>query len=287
MALVKNLSRNFGNEKARDLQWYRQDGGFQAAHKALFEMTPDEVTSEVTRANLRGLGGAGFPTGRKWQFIPKDTGQPKYLAVNADEAEPGTFKDKYIITWDPFRLIEGIVICCRAVGINTAYIYIRGEYARPFEILRDAVAQAYQAGVLGERVLGQDFKLEVNSQALADATGFLDEVTDPATGHAGYTKRAEPSSRKAGDHRIRFPPEKGESMTAVGLFIRFFLDQDPKENPVMEAAAKTILAKPPVNAPDGSIDHYYWYYATYALYQMGGRYWTEWQKHLAPAVVNV
>jgi len=125
MPLLRNLSRNFGNEKARDLDWYQQDGGFQAARKALFEMKPGEVTQEILASNLRGLGGAGFPTGRKWQFVP-DTDQPKYLAVNADEAEPGTFKDKYIMTWDPFRLIEGIVICCWAVGINTAYIYIRG-----------------------------------------------------------------------------------------------------------------------------------------------------------------
>ena len=182
MALLKNLSRNFGNEKARDLEWYRADGGFQAARKALFDMTPDEVTSEVVRSNLRGLGGAGFPTGRKWQFIPGDTDKPKYLAVNADEAEPGTFKDKYIITWDPFRLIEGIVICCRAVGINTAYIYIRGEYVRPFEILREAVDQAYAAGILGESVLEQDFKLDIfihrgaGAYICGEETGLLESL---------------------------------------------------------------------------------------------------------------
>ena len=182
MALLKNLSQNFGNEKARDLQWYRADGGFEAARRALFDMTPAEVTNEVTRSNLRGLGGAGFPTGRKWQFVPGDTDKPKYLAVNADEAEPGTFKDKYIITWDPFRLIEGIVICCRAVGINTAYIYIRGEYARPFEILQEAVDQAYAAGILGESVLGQDFKLDVfihrgaGAYICGEETGLLESL---------------------------------------------------------------------------------------------------------------
>ncbi len=133
---------------------------------------------------------------------------------------------------------------------------------------------------------GKDFKLQVSDSALESVAAYLDEVTDPGNGHAGYTKRGEGSSRKTGDHGVRFPIDKGEAMTAVALFTRFFLKQDPKETPVMELAANTILAKPPVNADDGSIDHYYWYYATYALFQMGGKHWTEWQKHLLPAVVK-
>lgn len=131
-----------------------------------------------------------------------------------------------------------------------------------------------------------DFKLQVNQTAMKASMSFLDEITDPQTGKCGYTKRGEGSSRHPGDHATRFPIEKGEALTAVGLFCRFFLGQDPKETEVMKKAADTLLTKPPVWAKDGSIDHYYWYYASYALYQMGGNYWTQWQKHLNTAVVK-
>ncbi len=133
---------------------------------------------------------------------------------------------------------------------------------------------------------GKDFGLQVSDSALDSVAAYLDEVTDPGTGHAGYSKRGEASSRKPGDHGVQFPTDKGEAMTAVALFTRFFLKQDPKETPVMELAAQTIAQKPPMHADDGSIDHYYWYYATYAMFQMGGKYWKDWQKHLLPAVVK-
>ena len=133
---------------------------------------------------------------------------------------------------------------------------------------------------------GKFFGLQVNDQALKLSITWLDSVTDQ-TGKCGYTKMGEPSSRHPGDHGTRFPIEKGEALTAVGLFCRFFLGQEPKEVPVMKAAADLILAHPPVwDEKAGSIDHYYWYYATYALYQMGGRHWTEWSKKLTPAVVE-
>ena len=160
MPILKLISEDFGNEKARGLQWYRDHGGYEGALQAL-AMDPAKVTEEVTISNLRGLGGAGFPTGKKWSFVPKDSKLPKYLTVNADEAEPGTFKDRYILEWDPHRLLEGIIICCWAVGIHTAYIYIRGEYVRPYRILQAAIDEAYQAGIFGERVLGKDFALNL------------------------------------------------------------------------------------------------------------------------------
>lgn len=181
MPIIDLVSKHFGNENARDLKWYRRQGGYEAALKAL-ETEPGQVTEEVIKSNLRGLGGAGFPTGRKWTFVPKDSDKPRYLAVNADEAEPGTFKDKYIMTWDPHRLIEGIVIASWAVGIHTAYIYIRGEYVRPFEHLRDAVRQAYEGGVLGEKVLGKDFHLDVfihrgaGAYICGEETGLLESL---------------------------------------------------------------------------------------------------------------
>jgi len=182
MPIVKLVSEYFGNEQAKSLAWYRQNGGYEAARKALFEMEPKQITDEVIKSNLRGLGGAGFPTGKKWSFVPADDSKPKYLTVNADEAEPGTFKDRYILEWDPHRLIEGIIICAWAVGIHKAYIYIRGEYVRPFKILNAAVEEAYKEGILGEHVLGGDFKLDVHIHRGAGAyicgeeTGLLESL---------------------------------------------------------------------------------------------------------------
>ena len=133
---------------------------------------------------------------------------------------------------------------------------------------------------------GQFFKLTVNTEALKLCAQWLDQVSDPSGRH-GYSKQGEPSSRKPGEHGTRFPVEKGEAMTAVGLFCRFFMDQDPKEKPIMKAAADLLLTKPPVwDEKAGTIDHYYWYYATYALFQMGGTHWTTWQKKLEAAVVK-
>jgi hypothetical protein len=130
----------------------------------------------------------------------------------------------------------------------------------------------------------KDFDLQVNPNAFAATGHFLDEMTDPASGRCGYNQRGGLSSRHHGAHATAFPPTLGETMTAVGLFSRFFLGQDPADHAVMKAAADTILSKPPRTAEPGAIDHYYWYYATYALYQMGGQAWRQWSKSLSPAV---
>ena len=132
----------------------------------------------------------------------------------------------------------------------------------------------------------KDFGLQVNDRAFGITAQYFDDMTDPSNGRCGYTKRGELSSRHPGDHATRFPPEKGETLTAVGLMIRFFLGQDPSKVATMKTAADTILSKPPVWKLDGSIDHYYWYYATYALYQMGGKHWRQWSSHLTGAVVK-
>ena len=160
MISTKLVSKFFGNKNARDLAWRLENGGYEGARKAL-DMDSQEIVSEVITSNLRGLGGAGFPTGKKWTFVPRKSEKPKYLAVNADEAEPGTFKDRYILEWDPHRLIEGIIICCKAVGIHTAYIYIRGEYLQPYERLIAAVEDAYRQKLLGPDVMGSGFSLDV------------------------------------------------------------------------------------------------------------------------------
>ena len=155
------LSKRLNIKDSHAIQTYVRDDGYQAARKALTEMTPEQIITEVTKANLRGLGGAGFPTGKKWSFIPKDSTKPKFLVVNCDEGEPGTFKDRYIVERDPHRLLEGIIIAAYTTGCRKSYIYIRGEYAKPTEILQKAVEEAAGYGFLGKRIFNTDFDLDV------------------------------------------------------------------------------------------------------------------------------
>jgi len=143
------------------LDAYLRRGGYDAARKAVTSMAPADIIAEVRKSGLRGRGGAGFPAGLKWSFVPQGVSGPKYLCVNADEGEPGTFKDRAILVRDPHRLLEGMVIAAFAVGIRTAVIYVRGEYERIAGRLRDAVAEAESAGFLGRNIFGSGFGLEV------------------------------------------------------------------------------------------------------------------------------
>ncbi len=133
---------------------------------------------------------------------------------------------------------------------------------------------------------GEDFRLMVNQNALKLAAGYMDALTDPRNGRTGYTRRGECSARHAGDHATRFPQGKGEALTAAGLFCRFLLGQSPAEQPIMTVQADLLLTKPPKALKDGSIDHYYWYYASHAIYQTGGKHWKAWQGSLHKAVVK-
>ncbi|NIM20262.1 MAG: NADH-quinone oxidoreductase subunit NuoF [Candidatus Latescibacteria bacterium] len=156
----KILSANFDLPDSHALRVYEETGGYRAIRKILG--TPgDEIIEEVKKSGLRGRGGAGFPAGVKWGFVPKDTDQPKYLCVNADEGEPGTFKDRQIMEQNPHMLIEGILICSYAVGIERAYVYVRGEYVFQIQRLAAAIAEAYGSGYLGKNILGSDFNLDV------------------------------------------------------------------------------------------------------------------------------
>jgi NADH-quinone oxidoreductase subunit F len=139
---------------------YVASGGYVAAKKAL-SMKPQQIIDEVGKSNLRGLGGAGFPTARKWSFIPKDSPKPKYLVVNGDEGEPGTFKDRFILERDPHALLEGMIIAAYAIGSHKGYVYIRGEYFRSAERLGRAVEEAYAHGWLGRNIQGSGFDLDV------------------------------------------------------------------------------------------------------------------------------
>src|SRR3954462_15496332 len=147
---------------------YRREGGYQSVEKAL-KMSPNDIVEEVKKSGLRGRGGAGFPTGLKWSFIAKPEGVPRHLVVNADESEPGTFKDRYLMEFIPHILIEGMIVSSFALGSNVSYIYIRGEYHWIVDILETAIAEARQNGWLGNNILGTGFDCEIYVQSGAGA----------------------------------------------------------------------------------------------------------------------
>lgn len=164
----KLLLKNAHIEGIRYFETYRKHGGYEAAEKAL-KMTTDEVLEEVKVSGLRGRGGAGFPTGMKWSFLAKPEGVPRHLVVNADESEPGTFKDRYLMEFLPHLLIEGMLISSYCLGSNVSYIYIRGEYSWIPDILEEAIEEAKAAGFLGKNILGTGYDLEIYVQRGAGA----------------------------------------------------------------------------------------------------------------------
>jgi len=157
---VKVLSARFDIPDAHKIEVAKENGAYSTLEK-VFSMQPVEVIELVKQSGLRGRGGAGFPTGLKWSFLPKNNTKPVYLAVNSDESEPATFKDRYILVRDPHMMIEGIIICCYAIGSHDAYIYIRGEYTTQVKALQAAIDEAYAAGYLGASVDGKEYRLDV------------------------------------------------------------------------------------------------------------------------------
>lgn len=157
----KDLRANSGLEGLATLEGYLARDGYAAAAKALREMDPAQVRAEVKDSGLRGRGGAGFPAGMKWGFVPRDAPGPRYLCVNGDEGEPGTFKDRLILALNPHAVLEGAVIAAYAAGIHSAFIYIRGEYAAEADSLERAIREAKAKGCLGAAILGTEFGLEV------------------------------------------------------------------------------------------------------------------------------
>jgi NADH-quinone oxidoreductase subunit F len=154
------LSRHMGEPEARTLSGWLERGGYEALGTAL-EMEPDEITEIVKESGLRGRGGAGFPTGMKWGFMPKENGRAHYLCCNADESEPGAFKDREIMRWTPHLMIEGCLIAARAIRAGHVYIYVRGEFFPVVRVLNQAVVEAYEAGYIGRSVLGSGWSCDI------------------------------------------------------------------------------------------------------------------------------
>jgi NADH-quinone oxidoreductase subunit F len=194
------LTRNVGVENSHTIDVYMASGGYKALERAIKKMTPDEVIEEVKSSNLRGRGGAGFPCGLKWSFMPKESEKEKSLAINADESEPGTFKDRVILEHDPHMLIEGSAIAAYALGVKKAYCYIRGEYYFPTARLRGAIAEAYGKGFLGKNIMGSHFDLDIMVSCGAGAyiCGEETSLMESVEGKRGYPRLKPPFPTQVG-----------------------------------------------------------------------------------------
>jgi len=194
------LTADFGTPDLQRLDVYRRCGGYGSLEKALKEMAPEEVHAEVKTSGLRGRGGAGFPTGTKWGFLPKDVPGPRYVVVNADESEPGTSKDRYLMENSPHLVLEGACIAAYAVGAHQIWIYLRGEYDKPYSLLTDAIAELRGEGIVGPSPFGKDYMLDVHiyrghgAYICGEETALLDSLEG---------KRGQPRSRPP------FPAVKG------------------------------------------------------------------------------
>ena len=191
---IKVLTRNMHVPRLESIEVYESLGGYQALRKALGNYRPAEVTEMVKRSGLRGRGGAGFPTGMKWGFVPKDSNAPVYLCVNADESEPGTFKDRLIIEKDPHQLIEGAIISAYALNCHRAFIFIRGEFVHGAGVLNKAVGESYARGYLGKDILGSGYHLDllVHRGAGAYICGEETALLESLEGRRGHPRLKPP-----------------------------------------------------------------------------------------------
>ena len=193
------LTRNVGKEGSQTVAVYEAAGGYQGLRKALGQ-DPGDVVEEVKKSGLRGRGGAGFPSGLKFSFMPKEVTRPHYLVCNADESEPGTFKDRLIIEEDPQLLIEGCLIGSYAIRASACYIYIRGEFVHPAGVLERAIAEAYEKGYAGKNILGSgwDCDVYVHRGAGAYICGEETALLTSLEGNRGYPKLKPPFPAQAG-----------------------------------------------------------------------------------------
>lgn len=214
--LTPVLSANWADNRSWTLDRYEARGGYEAMRTAL-GMTPDDVTNLVKDAGLRGRGGAGFPTGMKWSFVPKDNPNPKYLVVNADESEPGTCKDIPLMMATPHTLVEGIIISSYAIGCHTAFIYCRGEVLHVIRRLQQAVREAYAAGYLGRNILDSGFDLDIIVHAGAGAyiCGEETALLDSLEGRRGQPRLRPPFPAVAGLYASPTVVNNVESIASV------------------------------------------------------------------------
>jgi NADH-quinone oxidoreductase subunit F len=216
------ISALWGIKDSRKIDVYLQNGGYQALEKALKQMTPETIIEEVKKSNLRGRGGAGFPTGMKWSFVPKDSPKARYVICNADESEPGTCKDRPLMEMDPHQLIEGMIIAGRAIGAHRGFIYIRGEYRYVLDLVDEAIAEAYQRGYLGQNILGSgfDYDLLIHTGAGAYECGEESALMESLEGKRGYPRIKPPFPAVVGLYGCPTIINNVETLSAVPAIIR-------------------------------------------------------------------
>ncbi len=216
------ISQRFGVEDSHTIDVYLAQQGYRALEKALKGMTTEQIVEEVKKSNLRGRGGAGFPTGMKWSFVPRDSPKPKYILCNADESEPGTCKDRPLMELDPHQLIEGMVIAGRAVGARQGFIYIRGEYRYVLDIVDVAILEAYSRGYLGRKILGTDFTFDLCTHTGAGAyeCGEESALMESLEGKRGYPRIRPPFPAVVGLYGCPTVINNVETLSSVPAIIR-------------------------------------------------------------------
>ncbi len=233
------------------LEVYRKMGGYSAAEKALKTMAPDDITEEVKKSGLRGRGGTGFPAGMKWSFIDKKSEKPRYLVCNADESEPGTFKDRYLMEKIPHSLIEGMIVSSFALGAKTSYIYIRGEYFYVLRILEKAIEEAYAAGLLGKNILGTDYSLDLYVQIGGGAyiCGEETALLESLEGKRGNPRMKPPFPAISGLYASPTVVNNVETIAAVPHIVNITGDEYAKIGIGRSTGTKLISASGHINKP--------------------------------------
>ena len=218
---VKIVTKRFGLPNSASIDTYLATEGYVALKKAI-GMTQEQIIDEVKASSLRGRGGAGFPTGMKWGFVPRQMDKPKYIVVNADESEPGTCKDRLLIEFDPHQLIEGILIAALAVGAEKGWIYIRGEYRYLIDIMDKALAEAYARGYLGKSIAGSQFKFDLYTQTGAGAyeCGEESALLESLEGNRGIPRIRPPFPAVSGAFQCPTVLNNVETFCAVPAIIR-------------------------------------------------------------------
>src|SRR5262249_24492734 len=218
---TKVLSRRFGKANSAAIEGYLEDDGYQGFLKAA-KMKPEQIIEEVKVSNLRGRGGAGFPTGMKWSFVPRTSPKPKYIVVNGDESEPGRCKDRVLIENDPHQLIEGVLIAGLSVDAHAGYIYIRVEYRYLIDIMDKAIAEAYAKGWLGKNIQGTgfDFDLYTHSGAGAYEGGEESALLESLGGRGGVRRIRPPFPAVVGAFQCPTVLNNVETFCAVPAIIR-------------------------------------------------------------------
>ena len=248
---VRVVSKRFDIPNCTSIDVYLQHDGYVALEKALKQMKPDEVTDEVKKSALRGRGGAGFPTGMKWGFVPKDSPKPKYVVCNADESEPGTFKDRAVMEKDPHSLIEGCLIAAYALGAHTCYIYIRGEYGWIQDLMDKAIAEAYARGYCGKNILGTDFSCDVYTHPGGGAyiCGEETALLNSLEGKRGHPRIKPPFPAIEGLYKCPTVVNNVETLATVPWIIQFGGDTFRKMGTEKSGGTRLVSVCGHVNKP--------------------------------------